>query len=297
VGTNPELTYSLFNKIITTKIIEYVIIFLILIILLLHLKNTIISNMKFASTSRNEFIKEIKSVVGDSISNMRIYCDLIKKFVRNEIDLGSNPKRQEDLINKVVESLENLSYNISGDLAFASLDLNKLIENSIDIKRFDFYLTRTRLKVKLDKNLPPIEICPLQIKQVMVDLLTLSLDYTTKWEVVKITTTYKKSEEGEFAEIKIEDEGHMFGLENIKRISKKFSDESNNLGLDVNSFNINAVEQFIEKNHGGKLLITINDDKRREIIVSLPYERDRDTSGDNDFTTLGENVIKLFERR
>jgi signal transduction histidine kinase len=153
------------------------------------------------------------------------------------------------------------------------------------------------LKVKLDKNLPPIEICPLQIKQVMVDLLTLSLDYTTKWEVVKISTTYIKNEEGEFAEIKIEDEGHMFGLENIKRISKKFSDESNNLGLDVNSFNINAVEQFIEKNHGGKFLISINDNKRREITVSLPYERGTDTSGDNDFTTLGENVIKLFERR
>lgn len=294
IGPNSTQIWNIFTQSIAPRLAGIMVVLLTAGLLILQLKRRVLYNLRRAYLSRMSFIKELRRAATDSVSAIHIYCDLIRKFIRHEIDLGSNPQRQEELINRIDESAQNLAYNLSGDCECESTDLNELVSECLDIKRFDFYLSRTRLQTALDKRLPPIEICGIQIKQVFVELLTLSIEYNTKSGPIKVSTHYINDETGEKAEIHIEDSGHMFSMEDIRRISNKFRDEKLNLGFDVSSFNVNAIDYFVDA-HSGTLSISTPRTDRRLIVLSLPYSKPEEC-GDTEPLLQGENIIR-FERR
>jgi hypothetical protein len=294
IGPNTNHRWNVFTKTIAPRLAGIVAVLLAAGLLVLHIKRRVLYNLRRAYMSRMAFIKELRRAATDSVSSIHIYCDLIRKFIRHEIDLGSNPQRQEELINRIDESAQNLAYNLSGDCECASTDLNKLVSECLDIKRFDFYLSRTRLQIVFDKRLIPIEICDIQIKQVFIELLTLSIEYNTKSGPIYVSTHYMKDDTSEKAEIHIEDSGHMFSMDDIRRISNKFRDEKLNLGFDVSSFNVNAIDHFVDA-HNGTLSISTPRTDRRLIVLSLPYTKPEEC-GDADPLPHGENIIR-FERR
>ena len=168
-----------------------------------------------------------------------------------------DPARLRDILGDV-ESDANRAYNIirnvrntikKGDPARRQIDLNELVTNVAHVVRPDAVGYSCEVETSLAKDLPPIEGDPVQIQQVLVNLVSNALDAMrqtpTGRRKVEISTAGKGESE---VRLSVRDHGSGIRTEVHDRLFDQFfTTKEHGLGMGL------AIVRSIVEAHGGKI--------------------------------------------
>ncbi len=170
-------------------------------------------------------------------------------------------------------TVDFLSFSRQRSPELTPLDINKLINDSLSISKFELSNFNIKLIKDLDSNIPIINGDPELLKQVILNLIVNAIDATCaansskaaefKNKVIKIRTMVKNGD----LNIRIENNGQPITKENMENIFKPFFTTKNagsGLGL--------PMSLRIIKLHGGT--IDVQSDKKRTVFnVIVPILR------------------------
>jgi len=169
-------------------------------------------------------------------------------------------------------------------MKFYKLDLNQIIDDSINFVRHQFDNQHIKLQVNKDNSLPLISIDPEHLRAAFVNILLNAHDATNENGKIRITTEIKKMSEAisdylaeqqtvvslrknqEVISISIEDNGSGISKKNINLIFDPFfTSKTNGTGLGL------PMAKRVILEHGG--LITVNSHVGKGTIfnIFLPY--------------------------
>ncbi len=166
------------------------------------------------------------------------YVDLIllrEKDLKNEIkeDLSrvlNNVHRLEDYINRLLDVLKIDARKM--ELLLKPVNISRIIENSL--QELDFQLSQKELNinVSIDKNIM-IKGDSFRIQQVLSNLISNAIKFTSKQGFIDISATLQ----GDYYEIKIEDNGKGLTEDQISKLFGKF------VTLEMTSENFSTFEK------------------------------------------------------
>lgn len=148
------------------------------------------------------------------------------------------------------------------------VSLNGLIEQMLSFLEFERRQSRTTWRLDLASELPSVMVDPLEIKQVMVNLLKNAFeamaDLPPEARIIDIGT----SREGGFVEVTVSDRGPGISKTKLTQIFNPFyTTKPNGMGLGL------AVCRSIVESHGGRLTVTRNVHGGAGFAFTLPISQ------------------------
>lgn len=118
---------------------------------------------------------------------------------------------------------ELMNYLAQREMVVEPVDINQLIRTSIDTARKDGY-NSFNPSLHLEKNLPHVMCCPLQVQKVILNLLRNATDASQEsgFTEAGITISSQKTEKENMALITVQDNGPGFDKEAAKRVFQPF---------------------------------------------------------------------------
>lgn len=150
------------------------------------------------------------------------------------------------------------------------LDLNAVVRDATELLKIDFRRRKIRLTVQLADPLPDVSVDPVQIQQILVNLIRNALDIlredeTTEENRVVTVVTHQVEE---IVEVAILDRSPGLG-ENVEKIFDAFfTTRENGMGLGL------RISRSIAEAHGGRLLAANRPNGGAVFRLQLPVATD-----------------------
>jgi C4-dicarboxylate-specific signal transduction histidine kinase len=165
----------------------------------------------------------------------------------------------------VIERLRGLLKK--GEHRLEPVDLNQLIGSTLELLHSELISRRFRVTKDLAQDLPPAYGDPVQLQQVLLNLLMNAMDAMTAMplarRVVTVGTRLRDSDE---MEIIVTDRGHGLGPDQQARVFEPFfSTKVHGLGLGL------SICLSIVNSHGGQLRLVNGADGGAQAIFTLPH--------------------------
>ena len=173
--------------------------------------------------------------------------------------------KEVDRLNRIVEEL--MFYARPSETQAIQVDLNQILEYSLRLANFDGSKNKVQILEEYDRQLPLVSVDGEQIKQVFLNLMINSRQAVATDGEIKVTT--RISDNKEFVEVVIADNGSGIKPENLKRLFDPFfttRETGTGLGL--------AVAQKIVELHGGQIEAESTLGKGSSFSVYLPINRE-----------------------
>ena len=159
------------------------------------------------------------------------------------VDVESDARRANDIIRNVRNTIKK------GDPTRRRIDLNELVTNVARVVRPDAVGYSCEVETSLARDLPPIEGDPVQIQQVLVNLVSNAFDAMRQTPVSqrKVEISTADSGDGE-VRLSVRDHGTGIGPEVRERLFDQFfTTKEHGLGMGL------AIVRSIVESHGGKI--------------------------------------------
>jgi hypothetical protein len=193
---------------------------------------------KLKTTSENykkTFLNRINLEMKESIDTIIAYSNILKKNIKNEIEIIVTNERKIEFIEKIYEEALNLHSIVGKTLNNTYISIHEMINDAISILIETALENDIKFKTSVENALPLFYGDELRLKQILVGLLSLSMNYSPKKSTIKISATHQISSEGKmFLVIRIKDNGFILNGEDMMRISDKFSYENKESGWEGN---------------------------------------------------------------
>ncbi|MGE0617173.1 MAG: sensor histidine kinase [Bacteriovoracia bacterium] len=195
-----------------------------------------------------------QSSIGDRIQIINGQISKIAQIVRDFLDSTAKPKSQRQLV-----------------------DLNEVVQRTVALVRPRTEALRIDTQVHPTLALGPLRAVPVEIEQIMLNLLNNSIDSlkakrtrapTMPQMSLKILTGKKHDQGREFAEVIVYDTGMGIRSEDLRNVLKPFfttkqKGEGTGLGL--------TICQELVKKYGGGLEVESREGKWTRVTVRIPY--------------------------
>jgi len=149
------------------------------------------------------------------------------------------------------------------------VDLNVIVMDALQFTRFERREHRIAVTVRPDRDLPPVQADPVQITQVLVNLLSNAIHSVSaaRREFPKILISTYLTDAG-LAEIAIADNGPGVAVADLPRIFDRFfTTKSGGLGLGL------PISRSIIESHGGQLSCDSQPGESTVFRVTLPTHK------------------------
>src|SRR5262249_46504595 len=178
-------------------------------------------------------------------------------------DIVHEGKRAGDVIERLRGLLKK------GESRLEPIDLNELIESTLQLLHSELIGRRVRVARKLARDLPPLYGDPVQVQQVLLNLVMNAMDAMSATLVggrmVTITTRHTDKDE---AEIIVADRGHgLQPADHAKVFEPFFTTKVHGLGLGL------SICSTIVTAHGGQLKLVNDPDGGARASFTLPHHR------------------------
>lgn len=172
-------------------------------------------------------------------------------------------RRVEELVRRLVDYSRPLEPRLS------RTEVSRLLEAALEAARPELERARARIELSIDPSLPPLEVDPLLMTQVLANLIANGAQALTGPGTIAIAAAPRVSHGRAQVRIEVRDEGRGIAPEHLPRLFHPFFTTrpgGHGLGL--------AVSQNIVLEHGGQLDASNRADGRGAVFeVTLPVAR------------------------
>ena len=149
----------------------------------------------------------------------------------------------------------------------SKLSLKPLIEEALSFIKAEADENGVTTRLELDEELPPLYVDPVQIEQVMLNLMRNSIEAMTGADLEeKIITVVAATIDGSSVQVTVEDTGQGLNEDQIKHIFDAFfTTKKNGMGMGL------AISRSIIETHGGRLWVESGHDKGAKLHFNLPF--------------------------
>ena len=197
--------------------------------------------------------------------------------------IGEIPGPQEQLLTIAERNVKRLTLLINDLLDLSKLEAGKMefkrepssIEKIID-ESIDGLLTwaKTReisMKKNVEDNLPPMDVDPNKIIQVLTNLLGNSIKFTPKGGTIFVAAN--RTQDNGSIQISVQDTGVGISKEALPKIFNKFYQAGERISTDLSGTGIglSIVKEIVEW-HGGKIWVESHQGQGAKFIFTVPLK-------------------------
>mgnify|MGYP003146288759 FL=1 len=147
------------------------------------------------------------------------------------------------------------------------VDINELIQEMLSFLEFERRQSKCVLNLDLAESLPAVWVDPLEIKQVLMNLLKNALEAMSEVEPGQRIIDIATASRGGVIEVTVSDRGPGVSKTKLTQIFNPFySSKSNGIGLGL------AVCRSIVESHGGRLTVQRNVHGGASFTFGLPIK-------------------------
>ncbi len=185
--------------------------------------------------------------IGNPLSIIIGYLEFLSRSSNlNEQERESLKRAEEETrrINQIIKEL--LDYSRPLSQTYEPVDINQVIDETLNLVKFQKGFDRIQTELKLEDSLPPVMGNRNQIKQVLINLLLNARDAMPEGGILTIRTT----KENQHIQIEVIDSGVGISEQNLKKIFDPFfttKEPGKGIGLGL-SISLKLVETM-----GGKI--------------------------------------------
>jgi len=190
---------------------------------------------------------------------------------QKNIDLGKVQEIVADIIEedtragKVISNVRKLLRKGEGKSEL--INMNQLVESTLHLLRGEFMKRKIHIDVALANNLPTISGDPVQLQQVLLNLIMNAMDAINSKAPSQRSIEVATRANGGQVEVAIVDFGQGIAAEHQTQLFQPFfTTKEHGLGLGL------SVCSTIVKAHGGKLSVENNADGGATAVVALPTQ-------------------------
>jgi signal transduction histidine kinase len=203
------------------------------------------------------------------------------QLLEEEVGVHGSPERFSIIqgqLSKIEEIVKSFLQSTAKPQSQRQLvDINQMINRALGILRPRIESLGVQVKSELDRGIGPIRLVPIELEQVLLNLLNNSLDsLKTKTEIdrragkplIEVESRHVMNSGREWAEIVVYDTGEGIRKTDLDRVLKPFyttkrPGEGTGLGLTI-------CQQLVTK-YGGELTIDSREGAWTRVTIRLPY--------------------------
>jgi hypothetical protein len=287
-GIDKNLYYEGFFALVLPIIINIFSMGLFFLLLLYFYRKKLIKIGENSDRDREEFIILLNQKLQTYTDIIIEYSNILLQFFKGKMDINIDKQKKIEVVSQIYESALNIQNFSTNKLELTTVDINAIIKRSVSIHTKNALKQNVDIKQKLDSHLLPIEADGLRIKQIILGLISSSLELTPFGGNIWISTQLKKAnnEEGDVV-FTIKDNGFGLSEEDKGRIKSKFDFDEKRDGINID---FESIVKLIEL-HDATYTIQNAEGKGRVITVTFPYQRKNKRNLDNSY-----NVV-LFSKK
>lgn len=263
-----------------------------------------------ANNAKSDFLARMSHELRTPLNAIIGYLYLLKKKSRDE--------QEQDYINKIYLSAENLLGLIndildfskieSGNMKFEEIDFNlrKLISEVCEMEENDITKKHLNFITHISEGLPEIVVGdPLRLRQVLINLLGNAQKFTQKGEVKLIVQVEKKEEDKEIIRFSVEDTGIGIKKEDQKKILEPFvqSDAGISRKYGGTGLGTSISNMIVEEASNGKYHLELESEYRKgsrfsflmEFLQGNPENVEAAGEEEENFEIQGEKKVLLID--
>ncbi|MBE2224010.1 MAG: GAF domain-containing protein [Anaerolineae bacterium] len=226
---------------------------------------------------KTKFISDVSHELRTPITNVTMYLDLLERGYEEKRQhymnvLKQETKRLSQLIEDIFDESQYTSHLRQAE--YIPVDLNEISYRTIKIYQAEAAQAGLILTYDLEAKLPAIWGEPLQLAQVISNLLRNAISYTVAGEIC-ITT----QQEGNFAVISVADTGVGIAPEDLPHLFDRFYRGHNvsQSTIPGTGLGLGVVREIIEL-HGGIVKASNNENNGATFKLMLPVSRRAEAS-------------------
>lgn len=209
--------------------------------------------------------------INQPLTSIRSYAQAALRFMHNDRDesvniekalqgIVSDNKRAAAVVNQLRDLVKNKSVETQ------VIDINKIIKDVLGILNSELVIRNARIKLALDETIATVDADPIQLQQVLLNLIINGLDAMEGLKANKKVLTISTSAENSTGLlISIADVGTGISEEKLEEIFEPFhTSKSEGIGLGL------AICKSIIESHRGKIWAENNASEGARIVVILP---------------------------
>lgn len=175
---------------------------------------------------------------------------------------------ETQILSRLVEDLRTLALAESGSLQLRpeSADLNELIRETVTAFNSQADTAGVPVELSLAEGLPPVEVDPERIRQVLSNLIVNALHYTPRGGRVAIASEQVQEGPDRFAQVAIEDNGPGILEADLPHVFDRFYKAADSRGMGLGL----SISKLIIEAHGGQIRAHSLPSGGARISFSLP---------------------------
>ena len=214
-------------------------------------------------------VAEVAHEVGTPLHSVMGHLELLREDLPAAVMSGAIERRLiviESQLGRLREIIDRLLDVTRRSPRPAPLDVNPLVQETLDLVRPAVSAARLTLALETDPRVPTLLGQRSELQQVVLNLLTNALDATPPGGAIRVTTRLH----GEEVEIEVADTGHGIPEPELKRVFDPFvttKDPGRGTGLGL------FISAQIVNDHGGHIDVTSAEGRGSIFRVVLPVDR------------------------
>ncbi len=176
-GIQDNLYTKGFRVLVLPPIIELFGMGLFFIMLLYVSKRRILKLSKIADKAKEDFIEKVNNKVQKQMDIIFNYSETLIRYIRGEIKIGINTDRQLEFLTNIRESALSIKNMTTENLDLSVVDINSAVTDAIYIHREIAFQKNISIKAELEPQLPLIHADDFCIRQIVISLLSSSIEY------------------------------------------------------------------------------------------------------------------------
>jgi len=225
------------------------------------------------NTLKSDFVSSVSHELRTPLTSIRLFADTLRGTKTGK------PKQNKEYLNIIIGETDRLARLINNvldfskiegglkEFRFAEVDCRNVIRRSMDAMQYQIEMNGGKVKVKIPKGLPHLYADADALEEVIVNLLSNALKYSTVRKEISLTV---RKADGH-VELAVADKGLGIPDSDLPHVFERFFRVRDDRSRQVGGAGIGlAVVQHIVEAHKGTVTVTSKLGKGSTFVVRLP---------------------------
>ena len=233
-----------------------------------------------AERVKAQFVADVSHELRTPLTNIGLYLELLElSDDKRHAEYMATLRRETDRLGRLIEQLLAMSHLDTGQVQLRpqTTDLNSLLQVLTGDRARMIARRGLRLELHPEADLPPVNIDPQYIMQVLTNLLSNATNYTPEGGRISLETAAREREGQTWVTFTVRDTGPGIPDDELSHVFDRFyrGVHARSSGVSGTGLGLPISREIVER-HGGRITLETKVGEGTAFTVWLPLARDRE---------------------